>query len=67
MSVCFRVSILAGLAFATLTACQTRQDRERELTTECKREPACKEQGLCSGMCLPEPCRCVAAASTDCT
>jgi len=67
MSLCVRVSLVVGLVLSTLVACQTRQDRERDLTGECKREPACKELGLCTGLCLPEPCRCVAGSSADCS
>ena len=52
--------------FALTTSCQSVEDRERELTAQCKQDAPCKKQGLCTGKCTPEPCRCIAASNADC-
>jgi peptidyl-prolyl cis-trans isomerase A (cyclophilin A) len=57
------------LAFALallLTACPSQQEREAELTAQCKKDTPCKKQGLCTGLCSPEPCRCVVGSNADC-
>jgi peptidyl-prolyl cis-trans isomerase A (cyclophilin A) len=56
-----------ALGFLTLSACQTVQDKERDLTEQCKRDWPCKKSGLCSGRCTPEPCICAAITPADCT
>jgi peptidyl-prolyl cis-trans isomerase A (cyclophilin A) len=66
MSVCARVLAAAALAIALLPSCQSREDKERELTEQCKKDDPCKKQGLCTGVCNPEPCRCAVATNADC-
>jgi cyclophilin family peptidyl-prolyl cis-trans isomerase len=66
MSAILRASLLAALAMPFLSSCQTREDKERELTTQCKTDAPCKKQGLCTGVCSPEPCRCVVGSNSDC-
>src|SRR5215471_3667896 len=59
------VGLTVGLAFV-LSACQSLQEREAELTAQCKQDAPCKRQGLCTGKCSPEPCRCVVGSDADC-
>jgi peptidyl-prolyl cis-trans isomerase A (cyclophilin A) len=61
-----RVTILVVLALFVFSACQSREEKERTLTQQCKQEAPCKKQGLCTGLCSPEPCRCVVASNADC-
>jgi len=65
MQIRARVLVAAFAAFALLS-CQSREDKERELTDQCKKEDPCKKQGLCSGACNPEPCRCTVGSNPDC-
>jgi hypothetical protein len=66
MCVCARVLVAAAIAMLAMTSCQSREEKERELTEECKKEDPCKKQGLCTGTCNPEPCHCVVATNADC-
>src|SRR6267378_536301 len=61
-----RVFAAAALALALVPSCQSKEDKERELTEQCKKDDPCKKQGLCTGLCTPEPCRCVVATNVDC-
>jgi len=66
MTACARVLVAAVLALALLPSCQTREEKERELTDTCKKDDPCKKLGLCTGLCNPEPCRCVVGSNADC-
>jgi cyclophilin family peptidyl-prolyl cis-trans isomerase len=66
MYVCARVLVAAAIAMLAMTSCQSREEKERELTEQCKKEDPCKKQGLCTGTCNPEPCHCVVATTADC-
>jgi peptidyl-prolyl cis-trans isomerase A (cyclophilin A) len=66
MSARAQVTIVITLVLFALPSCQSRQERELELTEQCKRDTPCKKQGLCTGLCTPEPCRCVVGSSGDC-
>jgi len=61
------VLVAAALGLFALPSCQSREDKERELTEQCKKDDPCKKQGLCTGLCNPEPCRCVVGSNADCT
>jgi peptidyl-prolyl cis-trans isomerase A (cyclophilin A) len=67
MPACARISMAFALALLALASCQSREDRERALTDQCKQEAPCKKQGLCTGRCAPEPCVCVVGGAADCT
>lgn len=67
MSVCIRQVVIVALGILALSACQTVQDKERDLTAQCKRDWPCKKSGLCTGVCTPEPCVCAARTASDCT
>ncbi len=60
------VTTVIALALLASFACQSREEKERTLTQQCKQEGPCKKQGLCTGLCSPEPCRCVVGSSADC-
>jgi cyclophilin family peptidyl-prolyl cis-trans isomerase len=66
MSRCAAVTLIVALATVLLPSCETKEDKEKELTAQCKREATCKKQGMCTGRCSPEPCICVVANDTDC-
>ena len=66
MAASLRASLLVASAFLFLSSCQSREDRERELTAQCKADAPCQKQGLCTGVCSPEPCRCMVGSSADC-
>jgi peptidyl-prolyl cis-trans isomerase A (cyclophilin A) len=66
MSALARVLVAAAIALFTFSSCQTREEKERELTEQCKKDDPCKKQGLCTGTCDPEPCHCVVASNADC-
>src|SRR5579859_7433548 len=66
MSICARVLVAAAMTTFAMSSCQSREDKERELTEQCKKDDPCKKQGLCTGTCNPEPCHCVVASSADC-
>lgn len=67
MSVRIGVSMTVVLGLFVVTSCQSVQDKEKELTAQCKRDWPCKKSGLCTGKCTPEPCVCAAVAPADCT
>jgi len=58
--------LAAVLAWGGLSECKSREAREAELSVECKKEPPCKESGLCTGSCEGDVCRCKAARDLDC-
>src|SRR5438876_8131727 len=66
MSAFARVLVAAAFALFAFSSCQSREEKERELTEQCKKDDPCKKQGLCTGTCNPEPCRCVVASNADC-
>ena len=66
MSALARVLVAAAIALFAFSSCQSREEKERELTEQCKKDEPCKKQGLCTGTCNPEPCRCVVASNADC-
>jgi cyclophilin family peptidyl-prolyl cis-trans isomerase len=59
-------TMIVALVLALLPSCQSREEKEKELTAQCKRDAPCKKQGLCTGRCAPEPCVCVVANDADC-
>jgi peptidyl-prolyl cis-trans isomerase A (cyclophilin A) len=67
MSVRIRHVVTVALGVLALSGCRTVQDKERDLTVQCKRDWPCKKSGLCTGLCTPEPCVCAAKAPSDCT
>src|SRR4051812_8898014 len=67
MSAWFRASPIIALALLLTSSCDNREERERALTAQCKEDAPCKKQGLCTGLCTPEPCRCVVGTTADCT
>jgi peptidyl-prolyl cis-trans isomerase A (cyclophilin A) len=66
MSVRACVSTVMALAVFALPACKNIQEKERELTDQCKKESPCQKQGLCTGRCRPEPCVCMVGSNADC-
>jgi peptidyl-prolyl cis-trans isomerase A (cyclophilin A) len=66
MSALARVLVAAAFALFAFSSCQSREEKERELTEQCKKDEPCKKQGLCTGTCNPEPCHCVVASNADC-
>jgi len=67
MSARARLLFVVVFAVLALPSCRSREERERELTDQCKKDDPCKKQGLCTGKCDPEPCRCVVGSNTDCS
>jgi peptidyl-prolyl cis-trans isomerase A (cyclophilin A) len=61
------VAMTIAVGLALLSSCQTVQDKERDLTEQCKKDWPCKKSGLCSGQCTPEPCICAAKTAADCS
>jgi len=61
-----RFAIVVALAPLLLPSCESQAERERALTEKCKKDDPCKKQGLCTGKCSPEPCRCAVASDADC-
>jgi len=59
------LSVLIGVVVSTL-GCTSRQQKEIDLTVECKKEEPCKHQGLCTGSCENDICKCIAARDSDC-
>jgi len=59
-------TMIVALAMVLLPSCESREDKEKELTAQCQREAPCKKQGMCTGRCSPEPCICVVANDADC-
>jgi peptidyl-prolyl cis-trans isomerase A (cyclophilin A) len=66
MTVRVGVAVTFAFGFFAFSGCQTVQDKERDLTAECKRDWPCKKSGLCTGQCTPEPCICTAKTPADC-
>jgi peptidyl-prolyl cis-trans isomerase A (cyclophilin A) len=62
-----RVAMIVAVGVLALSACRNVQDKERDLTEQCKRDWPCKKSGLCTGLCTPEPCICAARTPADCT
>ena len=65
MTTLVRVIVACALG-VWLLGCESRADKERRLTDECKKDEPCRTSGLCTGSCAIEPCRCVAATNADC-
>ena len=63
----YRFAVTVAVGLLALSSCQTKQDKERDLTEQCKRDWPCKKSGLCTGVCTPEPCICAAKTVADCT
>jgi peptidyl-prolyl cis-trans isomerase A (cyclophilin A) len=59
-------TLIVALAMVLLPSCESREDKEKELTAQCQRETTCKSQGMCTGRCAPEPCICVVDNDKDC-